>query len=188
MTARHRVRTSAARGADINMRAVVTRLQTRRFNIGAGQLTALLFGQLPPQRGLSSSATVPDAAQCWALRAHRQQIRGTRTIKSGALTSRRMAGSHGRGARVRTLVPSRILPDASLLKPTAAACLPDRGLLRVGAGWWMRAREVLSLSPSPVSPSVSCLSLCLLSAPLCLLSLPPPLSPVEPRPNRRIGR
>lgn len=60
-----------------------------------------------------------------------------------------MAGSYGRGARVRTLVPSRILPDASLLKRTAAverSRLPrcDRACVRsqrVGAGCWMRVRR-----------------------------------------------
>lgn len=41
------------------------------------------------------------------------------TVISQTLTSRRTAVGYGRGARVRTLVPSRILPRASAVNPNS---------------------------------------------------------------------
>lgn len=64
---------------------------------------------------------------------NRKAVHTTRTINSSALTSRTTAGGYGTGARVRTLVPSRILPDASLWKPTAAA---ERPLDEMSADYW----------------------------------------------------
>lgn len=90
-----------------------------------------------------------------------------------ALTSLRTAAGYGRGARVRTLVPSRILPRASPVNPNscsqggrkrgggeAAACVSlcraGRGWRRIDDGWmdrWVCAR--LAFSPLCLCPPLS---------------------------------
>lgn len=157
-------------GADIiNIEEMVTTVQITHFDIVVGR--GGLFTNLLSVGSCHNSTTTSFLCQGWHPARHawcrkrlnvgqndnRKTVHMTRTINSSALTSRMTAGGYGRGARVRMLVPSRILPDASLWKPTAAVersrrwtrCELTAGTVaRVGDGGWMRLRVRRS---SPVS-------------------------------------
>lgn len=87
----------------------------------------------PPLRFLAQRYRRHVPQQSFSLSAVRRS-RQTYILIRDTLTSRRTAVGYGTGARVRTLVPSRILPRASPLKPNSCSQgdLADEGRGRGG--------------------------------------------------------